>query len=189
MLAARRSLSHWPHVTRKREVRTVLVCLPPPSVFLSLSRSPRSASLPSRRAPRLPSERYLALSRARSLRHFLVNYRARGRRLKGEEFFTHTHTRARARARRALFESALRAGFSRISSRGNSAGNVEREPGIAVAPLFLPSRYLHSLLPLRPRCRRRRCCPPPWVSKCRGAATELPPLRNAAPRVPPRFSL
>lgn len=117
-----------------------------PSCCLSLSFSLSASSLPSR-AALSPSVRYLSLSRVRSPRHFLVNYRARGRQPRGEEEFPHTRASARARAFARAYAGpssnpALRAGFSRVSSRGNSVGNVERESGIAVAPLFLPSRLL-----------------------------------------------
>lgn len=96
------------------------MCLPPPAVFLSLSRSPHSASLPpvALRALSLPIARSLSSSLSRQLPR--ARKTAKGRRV---SIHRRACARSRARSRRALFESC--AGFSRVSSRGNSAGNVE----------------------------------------------------------------
>lgn len=133
MLAARRSLSHWPHVTRKREVRVLYLCVYPLLLSFSLSASlPLSLSL----APSLPLALYSSLL-VSVPRHFRQLRPRRGRRPRGKEESRHSRDRA-------LFESA-RALVSRAGILANSAGNVERESGIAVAPPLLPFRPLHSL--------------------------------------------
>lgn len=176
-------------------------CCPSLSFSLSARAAPRRTALlraTPLHAARSPSARYLSLSRAplsSSLSRQLP--RARKTSQRGEEEFPHTRMCAAARARKRCTHARTHAGphfesrcFARrllaVYSRAvRSVGNVERESGIAVAPLFLPSRCLHSLLPPRPPRRRRRCSPservPPRSHGAASSSQRAVPHRVARP--------